>query len=186
MTTTDDPHTLRAFPSLSILQRPDHSPSFLFESTRINGIWCSLHRAVISFLYCGSSQLSAKMHRTAWRLYNGGCLYFNQKLFVQIFVQCNLLVQSFTCLMNAMHKTISNERFLQNFLKSGINVHFAIDINDWSSWCTGMIQLPINSTSTNFGNIIDLHFNVRHFLANFYTEMIGKKFRISEHNLRCE
>lgn len=68
MTTTEQPHTLRGLPSLSILHKPDHSPSFLFESTRINGIWCSLHRAVMSFLYWGSSQLSAKMHSTAWRL----------------------------------------------------------------------------------------------------------------------
>lgn len=68
MTTTEQPQTLRGFPSLSILQRPDHSPNFLFESTRINGIWCSLHKAVINFLYCGSSQDSAKIARTAWRL----------------------------------------------------------------------------------------------------------------------
>lgn len=69
MTTTEHPQTLRGLPSLSILQRPLHSPNFLFESTRINGIWCSLHNAVINFLYCGSSQLSAKMARTAWRLH---------------------------------------------------------------------------------------------------------------------
>lgn len=69
MTTTEHPQTLRGFPSLSILHRPLHSPNFLLESTRINGIWCSLHNAVTNFLYCGSSQLSAKIARTAWRLY---------------------------------------------------------------------------------------------------------------------
>lgn len=69
MTTTEHPQTFRGLPSLSILHKPLHSPNFLFESTRINGIWCSLHKAVINFLYCGSSQLSAKIAKTAWRLH---------------------------------------------------------------------------------------------------------------------
>lgn len=68
ITTTEHPHTFRGLPSLSILHNPLHSPNFLFESTRINGIWCSLHKAVINFLICGSSQLSAKIANTAWRL----------------------------------------------------------------------------------------------------------------------
>lgn len=38
MTTTEQPETFRGLPSLSILHKPDHSPNFLFESTRINGI----------------------------------------------------------------------------------------------------------------------------------------------------
>lgn len=71
MTTHEHPQILRGLPSLSILHNPDHSPNFLLESTRINGIWCSLHKAVMSCLYCGSSQLSAKMQSTAWRLWMG-------------------------------------------------------------------------------------------------------------------
>lgn len=68
MTTHEHPQIFLGLPSLSILQRPDHSPNFLLLSTRSNGIWCSLHKAVMSCLYCGSSQLSDRMHRTAWRL----------------------------------------------------------------------------------------------------------------------
>merc|ERR1719431_892375 len=65
--TTQEEHftTFLAFPSWSILQRPAHSPSFMLESTLINGMPCSMHRAVMSFLYMGSSQFSAKMHRRA-------------------------------------------------------------------------------------------------------------------------
>lgn len=71
MTTHEHPQIFRGLPSLSILHNPDHSPSFLLLSTRINGIWCSLHKAVMSCLYWGSSQLSAKMQSTAWRLEKG-------------------------------------------------------------------------------------------------------------------
>lgn len=77
ITTTEHPQTFLGLPSLSILHNPLHSPNFLFESTRINGIWCSLHKAVMSFLYCGSSQLSAKIAKTAWRLKN--IVLFNKK-----------------------------------------------------------------------------------------------------------
>lgn len=69
MTTHEQPQILRGFPSLSILHNPDHSPNFLCESTRTKGIWCSLQSAVTNFLYCGSSQLSANIHNTAWRLW---------------------------------------------------------------------------------------------------------------------
>merc|ERR1711882_1751 len=57
--------TFLALPSRSILHRPAHSPSFMLESTLIRGIPCSMHRAVISFLYIGSSQFSARIHRSA-------------------------------------------------------------------------------------------------------------------------
>ena len=88
MPTTAAEHltTFLALPSWSILQRPAHSPSFMFESTLISGIPCSCateqqftfgpfeketkrcftwQRAVTSFLYIGSSQLSARMQRRA-------------------------------------------------------------------------------------------------------------------------
>lgn len=67
-TTQEQPTTLRAFPSRSILQRPAHSPNFLFESSLRSLIWCSWQRASTSLEYPGSSQLLAKKHRQAWRL----------------------------------------------------------------------------------------------------------------------
>merc|ERR1712048_1309506 len=57
--------TFLALPSRSILHRPDHSPSFMLLSTLIRGMPCSIQRAVISFLYIGSSQFSARIHRRA-------------------------------------------------------------------------------------------------------------------------
>merc|ERR1711868_28307 len=68
MTQAEHLTTFLALPSWSILQSPAHSPSFMLESTLIKGIPCSMHRAVNSFLYMGSSQFSARMHRRAWRL----------------------------------------------------------------------------------------------------------------------
>lgn len=63
--TEEVPLTLRALPSLSYLQWPSHSPmSFLFYIV-IKGMLFALARAVISFLYLGSSQFSANMQRTA-------------------------------------------------------------------------------------------------------------------------
>lgn len=188
MTTTEHPQTLRGLPSLSILHRPLHSPNFLLESTRINGIWCSLHNAVTNFLYCGSSQLSAKIARTAWRLHvaaqfeckqrNGkgktrhdallnfshswcpgrlaqslrekcefsflslcriafgvdamtsanasavACVHENDNRHLWTWiVWSHLLVKGFACLMDAMHQTIGNQRFLQHFLQRCVDVH---------------------------------------------------------------
>merc|ERR1712043_138889 len=57
--------TFLALPSRSILHRPDHSPSFMLLSTLIRGMPCSMQRAVMSFLYIGSSQFSARIHRRA-------------------------------------------------------------------------------------------------------------------------
>ena len=67
-TTQEQPTILRAFPVLSILHRPAHSPSFLLLSTLMSGIWCSLQRACTSFLYIGSLQFSARTHSKACRL----------------------------------------------------------------------------------------------------------------------
>merc|ERR1712029_1023853 len=50
MTTQEHLTILRASPSLSILQRPAHSPNFCPSSTVIRGMPCSMHRALISFL----------------------------------------------------------------------------------------------------------------------------------------
>merc|ERR1711868_197164 len=65
--TTQQEHltTFLALPSRSILQRPAHSPSFMLLSTLMSGMPCSWQRAVISFLYMGSSQFSARMHSRA-------------------------------------------------------------------------------------------------------------------------
>merc|ERR1719427_2000256 len=66
LTTTQlQPTTFLALPSLSILQRPAHSPSFLLSSTLMRLMLCSAHRASISFTYDCSSQLSARMHNNA-------------------------------------------------------------------------------------------------------------------------
>ena len=48
-------------------QRPAHSPSCLPSGTLINGILCSEHRAMTSFLYASSSQASFRTHMCAWR-----------------------------------------------------------------------------------------------------------------------
>merc|ERR1712045_526916 len=61
MTQEEHLTTFLAAPSLSILHRPAHSPSFMLLSTLMRGMPCSMHRAVISFLYMGSSQFSARM-----------------------------------------------------------------------------------------------------------------------------
>ena len=63
------PTTLRALPSLSILHKPAHSPSFLLSSTRISWMQCSAQRASTSFTYIASSQLLASTHRWACRLW---------------------------------------------------------------------------------------------------------------------
>merc|ERR1719461_712178 len=68
MTQEEHLTTFLAAPSLSILHRPAHSPSFMLLSTLMRGMPCSMHRAVISFLYMGSSQFSARMHNSACRL----------------------------------------------------------------------------------------------------------------------
>merc|ERR1719511_555987 len=65
MTQEEHLTTFLALPSLSILQRPAHSPSFMLLSTLIRGMPCSMHRAEISFLYMGSSQFSARMQSSA-------------------------------------------------------------------------------------------------------------------------
>merc|ERR1711911_365457 len=57
--------TFLALPSLSILQSPVHSPSFMLLSTLMRGMPCSMHRAEISFLYWGSSQFSARTQSSA-------------------------------------------------------------------------------------------------------------------------
>lgn len=217
ITTTEQPQTLRGLPSLSILHRPLHSPNFLFESTRINGIWCSLHNAVINFLYCGSSQLSAKIARTAWRLYGAHdscassetakekrntmhywifripdalrihvgtvitremwvffCHFARFSLTVGAWMlsKCrtastnssadmwwhaaasnarfaqpidihsthvramgsHLLVKGFACLMDAMHQTVGDQRFLQHFLQCGVDVHRSTEDWGWGSF----------------------------------------------------
>merc|ERR1712050_621611 len=68
MTQEEHLTTFLALPSLSILQRPAHSPSFMLLSTLIRGMPCSMHRAEMSFLYMGSSQFSARIQSRAWRL----------------------------------------------------------------------------------------------------------------------
>merc|ERR1719511_324522 len=65
MTQEEHLTTFLALPSLSILQSPAHSPSFMLLSTLMSGIPCSMQRAVISFLYMGSSQFSAKIQSRA-------------------------------------------------------------------------------------------------------------------------
>merc|ERR1719422_2976552 len=72
MTQEEHLTTFLALPSRSILHRLAHSPSFMLLSTLIRGMPCSMQRAVISFLYIGSSQFSARMSvmraclRTSW------------------------------------------------------------------------------------------------------------------------
>lgn len=134
ITTTEQPQTLRGLPSLSILHKPLHSPNFLFESTRINGIWCSLHKAVINFLYCGSSQLSAKIAKTAWRLLSKCYLLVAMKqVRFRIHQCCYLHVECFACLMNATYQTIGNKGFFQNFLQCCVDVHWTAN-NGWYDW----------------------------------------------------
>lgn len=54
------------FPSLSILQRPTHSFSFLLSSSLIRLVWCSAHRASTNLIHIDSSQLGASTQRWAW------------------------------------------------------------------------------------------------------------------------
>lgn len=153
MTTTEHPQTFRGLPSLSILHKPLHSPNFLFESTRINGIWCSLHKAVINFLYCGSSQLSAKIAKTAWRLHGNFelieiCVLRTDRISVAgsvcvcVRVLGNLHVKSFACLVNTTYQTVGNEGLLQHFLQSCVDVHWAT--NNWCGW-----SFTVNSDQVN-------------------------------------
>merc|ERR1719422_2804486 len=65
MTQEEHLTTFLALPSRSILHRPAHSPSFMLLSTLIRGMPCSMQRAVMSFLYIGSSQFSARMQSRA-------------------------------------------------------------------------------------------------------------------------
>eukprot|EP00116_Pleurobrachia_bachei_P016818 sb/3477080/ len=60
--------TFLARPSLSILHRPVHSPSFLASSILIRLMLCSLQRASTSLGMFFSSVLSARTHRSASRL----------------------------------------------------------------------------------------------------------------------
>merc|ERR1719440_1625187 len=54
------PTTLRGSPSLSILQRPAHSPGCLLSLTSMRGTFFSRARPCTNFLYVGSLQDSAK------------------------------------------------------------------------------------------------------------------------------
>lgn len=63
----DEP-TFRAFPSLSYLHNPIHSPNCFFSLILISGIWCSLQSASTNFVYIGSSQSSANTQKNACRL----------------------------------------------------------------------------------------------------------------------
>merc|ERR1719203_778971 len=54
------PTTFRGRPSLSILQRPAHSPSCLLSLTSMSGTFFSRQSPWTSFLYVGSLQDSAK------------------------------------------------------------------------------------------------------------------------------
>merc|ERR1711868_71324 len=65
MTQEEHLTTFLALPSRSILHRPAHSPSFMLLSTLIKGMPCSIQRAVMSFLYIGSSQFSARIQSRA-------------------------------------------------------------------------------------------------------------------------
>merc|ERR1719215_850766 len=55
------PTTFLGFPSLSILQRPAHSPSCLLSGTSIKGTFFSKQRPCTNFLYVGSLHDSASM-----------------------------------------------------------------------------------------------------------------------------
>merc|ERR1719215_1009584 len=54
------PTTFRGKPSLSILQRPAHSPKDLLSGTSISGTFFSKQRPCTNFLYAGSLQDSAR------------------------------------------------------------------------------------------------------------------------------
>lgn len=154
MTTQAHPQILRGLPSLSILHSPDHSPNFLAESTRNNGIWCSVQRAWTSCLYWGSSQDSARMQRTAWRLEKGDividfCLVrVKSKTEIagrplELTTKCNQwlqtehkglfwsffnsLVQNLAGLVDSVNEAIANERLLENLLQGGVQVHWSIE-----------------------------------------------------------
>lgn len=58
--TQEQPTTLRALPSRSILQRPAHSPSFLASETLIKLMLCSAQRASTSLMYSDSVQDSQR------------------------------------------------------------------------------------------------------------------------------
>ena len=50
----------------------------------MRGMPCSMHRAVISFLYMGSSQFSARMHSSAWQAHS-----LKSQLFVISLLKCS-------------------------------------------------------------------------------------------------
>ena len=93
--------------------------------TLMRGMPCSMHKAVISFLYMGSSQFSARMHSSAWQAHS----LFKITVVCCLLFLCSdahlTLVKRLGSLTDTAGETVGNESLLQD-LEFSLTIHSTI------------------------------------------------------------